>query len=241
MHAKEIAAVALQQDQERLKVVAANLANIQTHGYKRAHAVVSPFEWHWQQQALSVIGAAPVATALDGQAGKLMPVEDGLAVALKPGHWLVLQGAEGQTLLGAAGRLTVGAEGQLRHPSGLKVLGLAGSVSVPPGAGPLRVDDAGVVWAGEQALDTLRVASAPGHLMSLVASGGYEVAGGLWDEVRAASGMFTPGTLEASNVVLADEMLQMMNVTRHAEAMSRVLQMSDDMLGQAIRRMGDAT
>jgi flagellar basal-body rod protein FlgG len=58
---------------------------------------------------------------------------------------------------------------------------------------------------------------------------------------EVASPQLRQGTLEGSNVALADEMVSMMDALRQAEGGARLVQTYDDLMGKAIATLGQGT
>lgn len=239
MNALEIAAIGLQQDQERLKLISHNLANLSTPGYKRQVMASTGFAQLVEQGRAATLAAPVLSTALDLQPGRLLASAEPLDLALPARQFLVLEREDGSTVLSADGRLHVDAKGMLRHASGLRVQGQGGALQVPVDAQPISIDAQGRVLAGTRLVDSLRLVQLPeGTAATALGQGLLDVPASAWQVVAAPQGLRS-AQLEASNVVAAQEMVQMMSTTRHAETMVRLAQLSDEMLEKAIRRFGE--
>jgi len=250
---QEVLAIALrsmQQDVARLEQVGTNLANVSTPGYKRQvlvsrteHALVPSFAQAMVGVATGPEGVAvpqspqPFELVRDMRAGTLRATGRSLDVALAGGGYL-----EVQTPSGAAytrqGELQLDARGRLVTMQGLPVQGQAGDIQLSSSA--VTIDAKGNVSDGGRVVDRLKiVAFEPGQALK-------PLDGGLFAEGRNPSLLseaevdVRQGFLENSNVQQAHEMVELMQTMRRFESMQRIVQGYDDLVGSAIRKLGDA-
>jgi flagellar basal-body rod protein FlgG len=236
---------AMQADMARVQQTSMNLANALTPGYKRGMVVQAPMQSSFQQ-ALDAAGqadagvAAPVRFEADGRPGTLKKTGDPLDVAVAgPGFFEILTDTgpaytrQGNFRLDARGRLVTaqgfpvaGRDGEIFLPTRDVSISEAGAISDPAKPGTvlaqLKVVDfpsEGLVRRGDGLL-----AAAEG--MTLLAD----------DQVRLRQGF-----VENANVDAAREMTQLMVAMRHFESMHKAVQVHDDMLGTAIRRLGESS
>jgi flagellar basal-body rod protein FlgG len=88
-------------------------------------------------------------------------------------------------------------------------------------------------------LDSLRlVGLKPGQHLQSLGAGLLAADAGQWSNDTPPNGV-RGGHLEQSNVVPSQDMVSLMGITRHAEAMVRLLQAADEMAEKAIRRFGE--
>jgi flagellar basal-body rod protein FlgF len=233
MNTLDIAAVGLRQDLDRLKLISHNIANLSTSGYKRQIAVQKPFA------DLMEVGA-DLQVQTDGRAGKLNATGQALDIALPEGRYLLLELDDGSQALSRQGALQLDAQGLLRTVGGHKVIGSRGPVGLRSDQrSGLEVDAQGELKSQGQTLDALRLISTkPGLTPRALGDGLYAADIIQWDVDTPTVGVRS-GHLEQSNVVPSQEMVSLMNTTRHAETMVRVFQAADDMQATAIRRLGE--
>lgn len=233
MNALEIAAIGLQHDLDRLKLISHNVANLSTPGYKRQVAVQTPFA--------DLMGApAGLQVQTDVRTGKLNATGQALDLALPDGRYLLLESDDGSQALSRQGGLQIDAQGLLRTLAGHKVLGSRGPISLRADqrAG-LEIDAQGQLKQQGQLLDTLRLIGVKPHqALSPMGNGLYVADSSQWDTDSPVIGVRS-GHLEQSNVTPSQEMVALMSTTRHAETMVRVFQTADEMQGTAIRRLGE--
>lgn len=242
-----IGATGLRAQERALGVTANNITNLNTPGFKRSHIrfgeLVSPPSADGLQAARlggpSGIAALETLPVLDQ--GELRATGSAMDLAIEGQGFLEVLGPEGQGLLWRGGALTVNPDGLLATADGLPLRAL---ITVPEDATDLRIHADGVVTAvlgGDQAsteLGRLDLASVntPGALQVL--------GGGLYRPEAAArlsalvpgeegAGVLVQGSIEASNVSLSNEMVQMMLMQRAYAASAQALQAGDQLMGIA--------
>jgi flagellar basal-body rod protein FlgF len=233
MNTLDIAAVGLQQDLDRLKLIGHNVANLSTAGYQRQIAVQKPF-------ADLMEAGADLQVMADGRAGKLNATGQPLDIALPPGRYLLLELDDGSQALSRQGGLQLDAQGQLRTIGGHKVVGSRGSLVLTADQRTgLEIDAQGQLRVHGQVIDGLRMISIrSGSLPRPLGDGLYAADSSQWEAEAPTTGV-RAGHLEQSNVIPSQEMVGLMSTTRHAETMVRLLQAVDDMQATAIRRLGE--
>jgi flagellar basal-body rod protein FlgF len=237
----EVLAVALtsmQQDMSRLDRVASNLANVSTPGFKREVLVGSSFGDAFSS-ALAETRTAPAATGLDSSAGPVVMTDSRAGSVRVTGQPfdLAIEGDgffEVMTVAGPAytrqGDFQVDARGRLVTSRGEPVMGVSGEITLTT----LKptIDSEGRVTEP-------LAAGGPGSGSPTTAVGQLKVVH--LDDLQFVEGKarIRQGALENSNVSSAQEMVQLMQTMRHFEAMQKVAQGYDEMLGAAIRKLGD--
>lgn len=116
---------------ERQAVVANNMANASTTGYRAALAAF---------RALPVFGTgAPTRTFVvdstvgsDLRPGAVLPTGRSLDVAINGQGWIAVQGRDGREAYTRAGDLQIDSTGALQTRNGLAVLGEGGPIVIPP-------------------------------------------------------------------------------------------------------------
>ncbi|MCH6560943.1 MAG: flagellar hook basal-body protein [Myxococcales bacterium] len=214
--------------QSELDVIANNVANVGTSGYRRDHAVFD-----------TVLAAAmPYARIQPGQIdfspGTHQPTNSPLHAAIDGDGFFVVQDAQGNEFYTRRGDFRLNAAGELVLPNGLPVQGQGGPLAVPPGArAELRAD--GTLTTQNGPIGRLRIvrfadpAGLSKHGRSLIAAspeaGQEEV-----DNPRIAVGF-----VEASNVNLSQEMVGLIIATRAFESIMQSLRANDQLTQQLIQ------
>lgn len=254
--ALHVARTGLEAQDTRMRVIANNLANIGTTGFKRDRADFATLAY----QDARVAGARSTAettyaigmnlgtgvqvqgtTRIDSQ-GTLNTTGNALDMALDGPGFFQVQLPSGELAYTRAGNFTLSADGQLVTPQGYAV---EPAITVPQGAQSITVANDGTVSA------TLQGDAAPAELgqltlASFVNPAGLQALGDNFLQETAASGAadigaggtngrgnIRQGMLEASNVNVVEELVEMIEAQRSYEINSKMVSAVDEMLRNA--------
>jgi flagellar basal-body rod protein FlgG len=248
-----VAKTGLDAQQTRMNVISNNLANVNTTGFKRDRAVFEDLLYQNVRQAGGQTGAntqAPtglmlgtgvrvVATEKLNVQGNMINSQNPLDLAIAgDGHFQILQ-ADGTTAYTRDGNFKVSATGQLVTSNGAP---LQPAITIPPTAASVTIGRDGTVsvelqgGAGQQVLGQVLVArflnpaglQAAGQnlMLQTPASGVPQVV----PPGTAGAGTLMQGTLEASNVNVVEEMVNMIETQRAYEINSKAISAVDGML-----------
>lgn len=211
----------LGQDVDALNVASQNIANLRTPGY-RAQKLAPDFG--------NALAASQV--RLDMGNGALEQTGRPLDVALQGDGFFTVE-VGGDTLLMRAGQLGIDSQGQLVDPAGHPVLGQGGPITLGPAA-HIRAD--GSVVEGGRVIDRLHIVDVaqPERLQDL-GGGLYAYAG----PVQDWNGTLRTGALEQSNVDPGNEMVRLMEITRHAQSLQHAMEAYDQVLQAGINHIGE--
>jgi flagellar basal-body rod protein FlgG len=245
MDALYSAASGMTAQQTSMDVVANNLANATTSGYKRdrldlVDLAYQPFRLPGGGIGQIGLGAAPGRVNKEHEQGGLQNTGRDMDVAIQGEGFFQVTRPDGSLAYTRAGNLQVDANGRIGMPSGEL---LQPRIQVPAGAGDLTIGPDGAVTATVNgtltALGTIQVASftnpsgllaAGGNVFTASANSG---AADLGAPGTGGRGPLTQGTLEASNVNVGTEMISLITTQRAFEASSKVVMASDEMMGMA--------
>lgn len=222
----------IQRDIDSLNDVAQNIANANTPGYRagRTFNVLGPVQANAVNPGLASIHSI---TALDTTGGALHVTGKVTDLALAGDGWFLLQTPDGQALT-RDGRFSVDSQGQLVSHTGFPVMGDGGPLIVSGGV--LEVDQAGQVQVGGSLVGQISVVK-PNDSQQLIARGE-----GLYQSasILQPASNFTvhQGVLERSNAAMGNEMVRIMEASRHIESMQRALSAYDSMLNSGINQIG---
>ncbi|MFM2450543.1 MAG: hypothetical protein RIS44_2993 [Pseudomonadota bacterium] len=241
----------MHQDMSRMDRVAMNLANALTPGYKREVVVARPFGQVVND--LVSVGTVNGNTAqmkvhADFRPGSLKSTGQSLDFAIAgAGHFEVL--TENGPAYTRQGNFRVDAQGRLTTMQGYPVMGQGGEIylnnSTPTVDASGRVQDGLRQGPVTAALSTASTASQlkvvrfdqPQSLQRM--GDGLLVGGGSATVMSDADVQIRQGFLENSNVSSMQEMVQMTQTMRHFESMHKVAMGYDEMMGLAIRKLGE--
>jgi flagellar basal-body rod protein FlgF len=195
-----------------MQVVANNIANLSTTGYRREGVV-----FDLTQASLSQTGGA-------------------FDLGIQGDGFFLVETPEGQRLT-RAGAFTPNAEGELVTPDGHRLLDAgAAPLFVPPGAGPVAIGADGTLSAGGQPLGRVGLWQPvdPGDLIHaagtlFAADGGVEPVDG---------GTIRQGFLEEANVNPVSEITRMITVQRAYELGQTFLDREDTRVRGVIQTLG---
>jgi flagellar basal-body rod protein FlgG len=251
LEALYIGATGMQAQQAHVDAIAANLANVNTPGFKKSRISFSELVVaSTAGRAADTSSGGAVATASAGvqigtaakvfDAGDVKKTDAPLDVAIVGDGFLELAMPDGSRAFARGGTLKVNADGMLATQAGIP---LKPGISLPDNAQAMVISSTGRIQvrvpgqadpvdAGQ--LELVRftntqglLAQAGGVYRSTEASG--EPIGGRGGE--DGMGTLAQGMLEGSNVRLVDEMVNLMVAQRAYEASVKVVQASDEMLG----------
>ncbi len=245
MDALYSAASGMTAQQTSMDVVANNLANATTSGYKRdrldlVDLAYQPFRLPGGREGQVGLGAAPGRVNKEHEQGALQNTGRGMDVAIQGEGFFQVTRPDGSLGYTRAGNLQVDANGRLGLPTGEL---LQPRIQAPAGASELTIAPDGAVTAVVNGtvtpLGRIQTASftnpsgllaAGGNVFTATANSGQASVGtpGTGDR-----GMLSQGVLEASNVNVGTEMISLITTQRAFEASSKVVMASDEMMGMA--------
>ena len=253
MKALAIAATGMNAQQLNLEVIANNVANINTTGFKRARAEFSDLLYQVERNA-GVANAANQAIVPEGAhvglgvqtsavrnlhiQGSLVGTSNKLDLALIGRGWFQIESPDGETRYTRAGAFNTNAEGQLVTIDGYTVVP---GIVFPDDASEVMISTTGQVFArigDEVDLQDLGQLT----LANFVNEAGLEPLGdNLFRETLASGPAITgvpqdpgfakiqQGYLEASNVDPVKEITDLISAQRAYEMNSKIIQAADEM------------
>lgn len=251
MKALAIAATGMNAQQTNLEVIANNIANINTTGFKRARAEFSDLLYQTERAAgvpnranQSVVPeGAIIGLGVKTAAVRNLHLQGGLTstgnsfdLALIGRGWFQIEAADGSTLYTRAGAFNTNADGQLVTLDGYTVVP---GITVPQDATEVTVSKSGQVFAtvGGDQQDLGQIT-----LANFVNEAGLEPLGENLFRETAASGPANVGApdeagfayiqqnyLEASNVDPVKEITDLISAQRAYEMNSKIIQAADEM------------
>ncbi len=238
-------AAGLQLNQYRQAVLANNLANVDTVGFKHDLTVVRERRVASREQPAGAMGTDPLWERMTGGSlvaptytsqtqGMLEETGGRLDVALHGDGFFCVQDGE-QVRYTRDGRFAINADGELVTASGRQVLGEGGApIVVPPtAAGRVRITAGGEVRAGEASFGRVQVVGFDDpNLLRKAGANLYEPLGGAAPGQAHAS--LRPGFIEKSTVDPAAAMVDMIQVSRAYEMNATLVGLADTTLGKAV-------
>lgn len=257
--ALHVARTGLDAQNMRMQVIANNLANVNTTGFKRDRANFATLAYQLVTQAgapssaenkyatglnvgtgVSIEGTGRIETQ-----GTLNVTNNTLDMAIQGDGFFQVQMPDGRTGYTRAGNFSLTAEGTVVTSDGMPVLP---QIQVPAGTTAITVGADGTVSAtgadGTASevgkIETARfvnsagLQSIGGNLLTETAASGAPQVGAPGSEGR---GLVKSGMLEASNVNVVEELVDMIETQRAYEVNSKMIQATDEMLRNANQQL----
>lgn len=217
-----------------LSVIANNIANASTEGFRAEAALFSEFVSSRADEPSVSMGALRAHFPVLDQ-GALIETGGTFDLAIDGDGWFAVNRG-GEVLLTRAGRFQTDADGQLVTPDGDAVLDEVGSpVQLPPNAADVAVGSDGTITAGGFGVARIGV-------MIAEAEGISRVSDNLWRNEGplrfAEDARIHQGFLEGSNVSPVEEMARLIEVQRMYEAGANLGENEHDRILSLIEALG---
>lgn len=221
--------------EEKMALIANNVANINTPGYRGQNAVFKEFISDQRRMKEDVSLVYDIGQYEVTDPGPLKMTGNALDVALVGPGFMGVQTPQGVHYT-RAGNFTLNALGELVTARGQKVADQGGgTITVPADAKFISIDRKGVVSTDQGEVGTLMVAEfADYQKMEPTGNGLYKT-----DQPRtpAAGTKVVQGQLEGANVQAVVEMTRMIDVMREYQAVQNVMTSEHERQQRAIQRM----
>ena len=229
----------------RQRVIASNMANAQTIGFRAETLQFTPMTVKdGDSLEVRALSDAEVRGA-DMSEGTLMQTGRPLDIAMSGRALLAVQAADGTESYTRRGDLAVSPSGVLVNGDNAPVIGDNGPISVPPGSqvtiaedGAVLVRDPTTPDAPPNKIDRVKLAVSTGTRMEKGLDGLLKVYGGgvLPADLEAK---VVPGALEQSNVKPSDVLIQMVEAQRLFDIRTKLISTAKDIDegGTALMRM----
>ena len=247
-----IASTGMAAQQMAIGVIANNLANVSTTGYKKSVAEFQDLFYETFRAAGSptALGVLPIGIQLGtgvqplsvhklfGQGG-FEQTENALDIAIEGGGFFQVTMPDGSTAYTRAGMFKLDNEGNVLSSQGFPLLP---SISIPSETKNISISPEGVVsvvLAGattSETIGTLEIARFTNDAgLSPMGKNLFQPTGASGEPITGLPGQegfgtLLQGSLENSNVNIADEMIKMIVAQRAYELNSKAIQTSDEML-----------
>ena len=242
-----IAGTGMMLQRRKMETITNNITNADTTGYKKEHLVSHTFDevltrrindTHILSQRPRVgplnLGTQVDQLYIDFTEGNLEGTERATDFALVGDAFFVVQTEDGERY-SRTGAFYINEPGYLIDGEGHELLGVNGPIYV--GGLNFRVDDFGGVWVGDAYMDTIRVVSFEDN--GMLRRQGSNLYYSLEDPQAVPNPYrIMQGFLEASNVDMGREMVDMLSMFRTYETNQRMITMIDETVGKAVNEIG---
>jgi len=215
-------------------IVANNMANISTTGFKRDATFTD-----WYIESLNDVGARKYT---DFAQGELHETDNPLDLGLASRGFFVVQTQSGPAFT-RNGHFTVNDQGFVHSAQGYLLQGLRGPISVISAngtPGDVQITGRGEVYVDKILVDQLMIANILDlNTLDKIGSNLYRTTDAtVITELDPDQFVVRQGVLEGSNVEPVSEMVKLIELNRNFESTQRVARAMDDILGRATQ-LGD--
>lgn len=214
---------------KNIDVIANNLANLNTTGFKRE----IPFS-----ELVNKYGDIEMRKVTSQQQGDVTQTSNPLDLAISGKGFFAVKGDEGNIELTRDGRFKISDEGFLTDNTGRKVLGKNGAISLEDMLknkdSVIVISQAGEIKVGDKTVDTILVMNVPDP-NQLTRTGGSNFLTDGQEYFPAQEGEYgiSQGFLEDANTNPIVEMEAMIQLNKEYESAQKVIAALDQSLGQA--------
>jgi flagellar basal-body rod protein FlgF len=226
-----------------LDVIANNMANVGTNGFKARSARFNEFIMPVASAESFVARDRPLSyvvdkgTPLDLSQGAISRTGNPLDVALRADNFLVVQTANGERYT-RAGSLEINAQGQLVTQTGQPVLGNGGPITFGANESNPRIAADGTVSTDQGDRGKLRLVRFA-NPRALANEGTNLFSSQVPALAAGPEARVEPGAIEGSNVKAIVEMTRLIEVQRSYQSTANMLAKTDELRGKAIARLAD--
>ena len=227
------AAAGMAAQQQRMDSLSNDVANVNTAGYKRVRMGFRDLMYQADGPGGVRTGSGAAATQIGRgfEQGAFQETGEPLDMAITgDGYFQVRRADTGQVALTRSGNFTVDANGQVVTPQGDR---LVPPIQIPQGTdlATVHIGQDGTVSAGGRPLGQIQLVTVPAPTGLAASGNGYYATTAASGAARRATGASVQqGVLEASNVDLADAMVDMMDAQRSYSMASKAIHMQDQMM-----------
>ncbi len=234
-----LAASGMRASMQSLDLLANNMANASTGGYKGD----SEFHTVFVSEAANEDGTSTPSSLpiiqrawTDFSQGLLEPTNNPLDLGLQGKGFFVVQGASGP-LYTRNGSLHLSTDGTLLTPAGYPILQKGGQPIQAQPNQPIEVSGDGSIHQAGQVLGQLQVVDFQDQSTLVKYGNNYFQNAGTQDPPDAADTQVLQGKVEASNVSASHGAVRLVSVMRQFEMMQKAISISNDMGREAIEQV----
>ena len=247
-----IAASGALANQFRMEILANNLSNLDTVGFKKDQAIlrgITPFNLlsenlyiapRFQSQSPFIV-YAPTLVVLDGTTsdfspGQLKATNNSLDLALDGPGFFSVETPEGIRYT-RKGNFTLNQKGEIVTEEGFPLLGEGGKIKV--GGGEVAINSKGEVIINGSPVDRIKVVDFPRpYRLKKQGNSLFVLLNSKIKEKPAEGVEVKQGYLETSNVDPVDTLVRMIEVLRTYESFQKLIQATDESMAKAINEVG---
>lgn len=221
-----------------MDIIANNLANVSTTGFKREAPMFEELLAEIQADTGSMREVSFVrdwGVLRDMTSGALLQTGSAFDVAVEGDAMLVVRTDRGERYT-RDGHMKLNAQGQIVTADGSPVVGDGGPISVPPNTTEIKIAQDGTITAGAETVGRFRLVKFPPGALH---KEGKNLFSADVPPEPPTNARILQGMIERSNVEPVVEMTQMIEVMRAYQHSSETLSATDDLMRKALQRLGE--
>jgi flagellar basal-body rod protein FlgF len=233
-----------------LDIVANNIANMNTTGYKSDNALFGEYlmprasDQSFAGKDRRIDFVQDRASWLDMSSGSIEHTGNPLDVAVEGNAFMVVQNTQGQTRYTRNGSLSINATGELVTATGEQVVGSSGAITFQSTDHDIVISSSGIISVrqGNSSADTLRgtlqlvTFDKPGRLQKDGAST-FTAPKDVTASPASPNTRVVQGAIERSNVNGVAQMTRMIEITRSYSDIANILQQQSDQRRNALTQL----
>jgi flagellar basal-body rod protein FlgF len=226
-------------------IVANNIANVNTVGFKRTGASFQSFgnllldkKLGAQSQAVGQLASQNklYQSSFDWSPGSVQQTGNTLDVAIQGDGFFHVKGDDGQSYYTRNGAFRLSGDGTLVTQDGKTLQSDGGPIQIPPEAQAIQIDKSGQVSVNGQPVGRIQLVSfANPQAMQAAGSNLYTTQ---QPEQPADKSTLIQGAIERTNVNVVSELLHNMSGLRAYETLQKTFQAHSDLLKKAVTEVG---
>ncbi len=222
---------------KEMQVVANNVANISTTGFRREGVVFTEMVQALPNEGGGVAMAAARARFSDPTQGNVSQTGNPMDLAIQGRGYFMVETPEGNRLT-RAGAFALNTENEMVNPDGLRLLDLGGApIFIPPDAALVSVSQDGTVSADGNPLAQVGIYEVADE-SALTRQFGTLFNPGDQEPVAMEGAVVLQGFIEGSNVNPVTEMARMIEVQRTYEMGMKFLENENERIRNVTRTLG---
>ncbi len=227
--------------QRKIDVIANNMANVNTSGYKQDSILFEEYlmpvaemtEMKGKDRLLSYVN--DTAMYRDYSEGSIERTNAELDVAIKGDGWLVVQTREGNKYT-RNGHLNLNFEGVIVNTDGHPILGEGGPIVIAPGEKGIVISGDGTISTDRGVKDKLQLVKFKDH--SILKKEGENLFISTERPFPSKEARIMQGMVERSNVKPVLELTELIQATRTYVSNAKILQQAQELRQSAIQTLG---
>lgn len=225
----------MQTDVSSMNSISQNIANVQTPGYKATFKAAHSAIVQGQQGAQPNLSPVGMVQKLDTQFAGVKQTDRNLDFVATGQHYFVIQTPQGVRYT-KRGAFQLNPEGMLVTAQGDAVLGSNGAIQLAQGGDVFLKQ--GVLWQNDAELAQFKLVTLSDANQVAMDEQGYLVTSQPLVAFDASGRDVLQGMLEQSNVNATQEMVRLIELSRHFSLGQKVLTAYDQMLDVGINKLG---